>query len=181
MRLLEAEPRKLLPYFAGMSGAAHGPVIRVAPPALHSVRHGHGRVDPTWRVDTGSPGPGVPRVFPSFFEADHSNLPMTMWGQTRVILPPRQLPWGLREGWVQCDWCWAWCYFIYTRDEVPELCGRCLQLYRDGGEPPWWPNERQRWRLRVQRLFRRQLRHAPPIPVEVCKKIAAFVARPWMP
>ena len=103
--------------------------------------------------------------YPSFFEADHSHLPMTMWGQTRVLLPPRQLPWGLREGWVQCDWCWAWCYFIYTRDEVPELCGRCLQLYRDGGEPPWWPNERQRWRLRVQRLFRRQLRHDPPIPV----------------
>ena len=84
-------------------------------------------------------------------------------------------------GWVQCDWCWAWNWAPYWWDGMPQLCIACLQLAKDGGDPPWWPNESQRWRIRVEALFLRQLRHAPPIPVEVCKRIAAFVARPWMP
>ena len=81
MRLLEAEPRKLLPYLAGMSGAAHGPVIRVAPPALHIVRHGHGGVDPPGRVDAELPGPGVLRVWERHFD-DDSYGPTKVWIQT---------------------------------------------------------------------------------------------------
>ena len=85
-------------------------------------------------------------------------------------------------GWAQCDWCWTWEYNMYIMDGIDApLCGRCLQVAIDGGGPPWWPNERQRWRLRVERLFLRQLRHDPPIPAEVCHRIAAFVARPWVP
>ena len=71
---------------------------------------------------------------------------------------------------------------MYIPDGVDApLCDRCLQLACDGGGLPWWPNESQRWRLLVERLFRRQLRHNPPILLEVCDLIASFVARPWVP
>ena len=85
-------------------------------------------------------------------------------------------------GWAECYWCWAWEHNMHIMGAfgVP-LCGRCQQLAIDGGGPPWWPNKRRRWRLRVERKILRQLCHEPPIPVEVCHRIAACVARPWMP
>jgi hypothetical protein len=85
-------------------------------------------------------------------------------------------------GWAQCKWCWAWKYNMYILDglSVP-LCGRCTHRACEGLEPPWWPNERQRWRLLIERLFRRQLRHQPLIPTKICHRIAHFVAGRWAP
>ena len=85
------------------------------------------------------------------------------------------------QGWAQCDWCWDWRFNMYVQDDGLSLCRACLELACAGDGPPWWPNETQRWSRRVQRLFRRQLRHDSPIPIAVCNIIAAFVARPFMP
>ena len=92
--------------------------------------------------------------------------PDDAWIQIRDLNPPGTV-WlsGCPDAWVQCDWCWAWNWGPYWWDGMPQLCIACLQLAKDGGDPPWWPNESQRWRIRVEALFLRQLRHAPPIPV----------------
>ena len=108
--------------------------------------------------------------------------PKDAWTQLRDLMPPGTV-WigGLFDEWVQCDWCWAWTWGPYWCDNMPQLCvARCLPLAKNGGEPPWWPNERQRCEARVDSLFLSQRRHTP-LPGEVCKRIAAFLAHAWMP
>ena len=70
---------------------------------------------------------------------------------------------------------------MYVQDDGLSLCRHCLDLANAGDDPPWWPNEKQRWSRRVQRLFKHQPHPGPPIPTAVCRIIASFVARPWMP
>ena len=108
--------------------------------------------------------------------------PQDAWLKLRELNPHGTL-WigGLQDEWVQCDWCWQWFFGPYWWDNMPQLCtARCLPLAKNGGEPPWWPNERQRCEARVESLFLSQRRHIP-LPVEVCKRIAAFLAPTWMP
>ena len=61
------------------------------------------------------------------------------------------------------------------------LCRQCLALACDGGQPLWWPNESQRWQMRVERIFLQQIQHTQELTQAVCALIASFIARPWAP
>ena len=69
-------------------------------------------------------------------------------------------------------------YILEAEYWVDPLCEQCLAHACEGGQPPWWPNESQRWQLRVERLFLRQLQRVPSLTQAVCVLIASFVARP---
>ena len=90
-------------------------------------------------------------------------------------------------GWEQCKWCSRWdrcsCY-MYNPDGLwhdGPLCNRCMELE----EPPWWPNHRQRCELFVWSFFGRALckgsRELPALPLDMCRTIASFVSKPWLP
>ena len=72
-------------------------------------------------------------------------------------------------------------HIVETGGWTGPLCRHCLAHAEGGGQPPWWPNERQRWQLRIERLFLRQLQRVQPMTRAVCAIIASFVARPWAP
>ena len=48
--------------------------------------------------------------------------------------------------WLQCEWCWTWgkcCQWgrLFDVDGIGPICDVCIHL----DEPPWRPNNRQRW------------------------------------
>ena len=64
--------------------------------------------------------------------------------------------------WDYCDWCgwWGWIHtdldpvpftyrlIVYQPDDSyhgPVYCMRCEDLYCNDKEPPWWPNNRDRF------------------------------------
>ena len=84
------------------------------------------------------------------------------------------------DRWLRCTWCWRWGKCLPDEylngadplidiDMVGVLCERCFALE----EPPWWPNNRQRYvmKLRQMRLL--------PLPLKdkgVDELIANFLA-----
>ena len=81
-------------------------------------------------------------------------------------------------GWARCHWCWKWEYNMYIPDRVNgALCGDCLDIFIDGGEPPCFPNNRQR----ADRFFKAEWRNHQALSVIAKAGIAAFVADPIVP
>ena len=78
-----------------------------------------------------------------------------------------------------CDWCDWWGYFApyvpdkyeliecYRRGRVCVLCSRCFKL----AEPPWRPNNRDRWHERLVQVFR-----TTELNSDVQRTIAEYVA-----
>jgi hypothetical protein len=61
------------------------------------------------------------------------------------------------------------------------LCRQCLALAGKGEQPPWWPNERQRWQRYLERILLQRTQHPHELPLAVCALVASFLARPWAP
>ena len=86
------------------------------------------------------------------------------------------------DRWLYCAWCWRWGKCLADEllngaepltdvDGVGTMCDRCLELE----EPPWWPNNRQRYATYLQEfrlLPRALLRLGDTIIIE----LASFVA-----
>ena len=86
------------------------------------------------------------------------------------------------DQWLYCAWCWRWgkCtadeYLdgaepLWDTDWSGLLCGWCLELE----EPPWWPNNRQRYARYLQefRLLPRALLDGEET---IVIELASFVA-----
>ena len=67
---------------------------------------------------------------------------------------------SLKELWLMCPWCGWWDSFrldrgtisiIKEHEDYPcyDRCSRCAQL----DEPPWWPNNRQRYAQKLMHLL----------------------------
>ena len=84
-------------------------------------------------------------------------------------------------GWEQCYWCWRWEWNMYIPYGVNQpLCNRCLDL----DEPPWYPNDRQRFENETWRLFHCQLklpRTGRGLGKEATTLIASFLSSDVVP
>ena len=81
-------------------------------------------------------------------------------------------------GWARCWWCWRLEYNMYIPDPCQRpLCGHCSDRFYYGGEPPWWPNHRQRTEMLVEKLFNRAAFGSEfHLPENVCQRIASYNA-----
>ena len=85
------------------------------------------------------------------------------------------------DRWLYCAWCWRWGKCLADErlngaepltdvDGVGTMCDRCLELE----EPPWWPNNRQRYATYLQE-FRLLPRALLRLEATIIIKLASFV------
>ena len=86
------------------------------------------------------------------------------------------------DEWLRCAWCWRWgkCLLdefldgaepLIDIDMVGTLCERCFELE----EPPWRPNNRQRYARRIRALWLRRVLGNREVG-EVSLLIASYLA-----
>ena len=100
-------------------------------------------------------------------------------GWTSQNTVPRYSQAGL--GWARCYWCWCWRfsigYLVGVGQVADPLCGDCRALH----EPPWYPNNRQRAVLYIQRVLGRHENCYSFVLAMKAEALAAYLANPGKP